>query len=157
MGNFVDKMRNEYKTIDLENESTLKLTPIYTLKEYLANYQMICESFSINFSEFEQIFETFNDTLCQKEFRLWDSDNNGLIDSFELFTGIILFGECSTFEKIKCLFELYDFNHIQTLAFYDLCFLFENCITCCFKMFKINIPISSSELQNFFFQIKEVI
>ena len=100
MGNFVDKMRNEYKTIDLENESTLKLTPIYTLKEYLANYQMICESFSINFSEFEQIFETFNDTLCQKEFRLWDSDNNGLIDSFELFTGIILFGECSTFEKI---------------------------------------------------------
>ena len=149
MGNFVEKMKTEYKAIDLENESSLKLTPIYTLKEYLANYQMICESFSINFSEFEQIFETLNDIFCQKEFRLWDTDNNGLIDSFELFTGIIIYGECSTIEKVKCLFELYDFNHIQTLAFYDLCYLFENCINCCFKMFKINIPINSSELQNY--------
>ena len=150
MGNFVDKMKDEYKAIDLDNESCLKLTQIYTLKEYIANYQMVCESFSINYSEFEQIFETLDDNMCQKEFRLWDTDNNGLIDSFELFTGIILFSECSTIEKIKCLFELYDFNHIQTLAFYDLCFLFENCISCCFKMFKINIPISSSELQNHF-------
>ena len=150
MGNFVDKIKNEYKTIDLDNESCLKLAQIYTIKEYIANYQMICESFSINYSEFEQIFESLDDDMCQKEFRLWDTDSNGLIDSFELFTGIILFCECSTIEKIKCLFELYDFNHIQTLAFYDLCFLFENCISCCFKMFKINIPISSSELQNHF-------
>ena len=150
MGNFVDRLKNEYKSIDLDNESSLKLSQIYTLKEYLANYQMICESFSINYSEFEQIFETLDDNLSQKEFRIWDTDNNGLIDSFELFTGIILFCECSTIEKIKCLFELYDFNHIQSLAFYDLCYLFENCITCCFKMFKINVEISSSELQNHF-------
>ena len=150
MGNFVDKLKIEYKAIDLDNESSLKLSQIYTLKEYLANYQMICEAFSINYSEFEQIFETLDDNLSQKEFRLWDTDNNGLIDSFELFTGIILFGECSTIEKIRCLFELYDFNHIQTLAFYDLCYLFENCITSCFKIFRINIQYSSSELQNYF-------
>ena len=158
MGNFVNRLKNEYKAIDLENESSLKLTQLYTLKEYLANYQMICESFSINYSEFEQIFEVLDENLSQKEFQLWDTDNNGLIDSFELFTGIILFCECSTIEKIKCLFELYDFNHIQSLAFYDLCYLFENCISCCFKMFKINIQISSSELQNhfskYFFQQK---
>ena len=48
MGNFVNKLKNEYKTIDLDNESSLKLTQLYTLKEYLANYQMVCESFSIN-------------------------------------------------------------------------------------------------------------
>ena len=150
MGNFIDELRNEYKAIDLNNESCLKLSQIYTLKEYLANYQMICESFSINYSEFEQIFENLDDKMSQKEFLLWDTDNNGLIDSFELFTGIIIFGECSTMEKIKCLFELYDFNHIHSLAFYDLCFLFENCITCCFKMFKINVTISSSELQSHF-------
>ena len=92
MGSFIDELRNDYKAIDLNNESCLKLSQIYTLKEYLANYQMICESFSINYSEFEQIFENLDDKMSQKEFLLWDTDNNGLIDSFELFTGIIIFG-----------------------------------------------------------------
>ena len=148
MGNFVRKVREEYSPNE-ENISELKNIPIFKLKEYLANYKMICDTFSINYSEFEQIFDTLSNKDNHNEFSIWDTDNNGLIDSFELFNGIILFGDYSTEEKIKCLFEIYDFNCIQTLAFYDLCFLFENCISCCFKMYKRGISIPSGEIQQF--------
>jgi hypothetical protein len=114
---------------------------------------MICESFSVNITEFEQIFGTFPN---QNEFYLWDTDANGLIDSFELFCGLILYAECSTEEKIKCLFDLFDFNHIQSIAFYDLCYMIECCISSSFKMHKVGSSIPSQKLEiyisTYFFQ-----
>lgn len=153
MGEFISKLLENYEKVEIINSSEIKTCSLFKLKEYQANYQMICESFSINFTEFEQIFGTFKN---QNEFYLWDTDTNGLIDSFELFCGLILFADCSTEEKIKCLFELFDFNHTQSLAFFDLCYLIECCISSCFKMHKLGIPIPSKEIEiylsGFFFK-----
>lgn len=33
---------------------------------------------------------------------IWDTDNNGLIDALELFSGLILFSESKFEEKIRC-------------------------------------------------------
>ena len=153
MGNFISKLYEDYQKIEILNCSQLKGISLFKLKEYLANYKMVCESFSINFTEFEQIFGTFPNN---EEFIIWDTDTNGLIDSFELFSGLILFCDCSTEEKVKCLFELYDFNLIQSLAFFDLCYMIESCIASCFKMHKVGTQIPTIKveeyLSGYFFQ-----
>ena len=142
MGEFISKLITDNEKVEIINSSEIKGCSLFKLKEYQANYQMICESFSINFTEFEQIFGNFQN---QNEFYLWDTDLNGVIDSFELFCGLILFSDCATEDKIKCLFELFDFNHSQSLAFYDLSFMIESCISSCFKMHKLGIEIPSRE------------
>ena len=153
MGEFISKLITDNEKVEIINSSEIKGCSLFKLKEYQANYQMICESFSINFTEFEQIFGNFKN---QNEFYLWDTDLNGVIDSFELFCGLILFSDCATEDKIKCLFELFDFNHSQSLAFYDLSFMIESCISSCFKMHKLGIEIPSREIEQylsgFFFQ-----
>jgi len=58
---------------------------------------MICDTFSINCTEFERIFGNY-----EHEFSLWDTDKNNLIDSLEIFTGIIIYADCGIEEKLKC-------------------------------------------------------
>ncbi len=76
----------------------LMIASISKIREFLSEYRMVCESFSINITEFESIFQKDN-----QEFFLWDTDSNGLIDGLELFCGIILISDCSGEEKLKCI------------------------------------------------------
>jgi hypothetical protein len=145
MGIFISKLKLEIEKIDLVNCSILSNISLAVIREYLANFKMICESFSINFTEFEQIFSDIN---YSKEFFIWDTDNNGLIDSLELFNGIILFSDSPTEEKVKFLFDLFDFNEISSIGFYDFCFMLESSISATLKVYKLgknNLP--SEELE----------
>ena len=67
------------------------------LREYHGSFKSLCTNFSIDITEFEQIFG-------QKVsgFDIWDEDNNGLIDALELFSGLILFSESKFEDKIRC-------------------------------------------------------
>ena len=65
----------------------------------------MCDDFSIDLTEFDQIFEQGKDS-----FDIWDEDNNGLIDALELFCGLILFSDSKFEDKIRFLFDLFDFN-----------------------------------------------
>ena len=49
-------------------------------------------------SEFEHIFGS-----SESAFVIWDTDNNGLIDSLELFSGITLFSDTKFEDKIRCI------------------------------------------------------
>jgi hypothetical protein len=51
----------------------------------------------MDLSEFEHIFGA-----SESAFVIWDTDNNGLIDSLELFSGIILFSDTKFEDKIRC-------------------------------------------------------
>jgi Ca2+-binding EF-hand superfamily protein len=144
MGNFISKLKSETHKIDLINSSNLKNLSLLQIREYLANFKMICETFSINFTEFEQIFSNIN---FGKEFFIWDTDNNGLIDSLELFNGLILFSDASTEEKIKFLFDLFDFNEISSIGYYDLCFLLETAVSASLKIHKLAMTLPSDEIE----------
>jgi hypothetical protein len=48
-------------------------------------------------TEFEQIFGA-----NESSFIIWDTDNNGLIDSLELFAGLTLLSDSDFDEKIEC-------------------------------------------------------
>jgi hypothetical protein len=44
----------------------------------------------------------------------------GLIDALELFSGIIMFSASNTDDKLRFLFDLYDFGSCQTISLMDL-------------------------------------
>jgi len=67
------------------------------LREYHASFKSICDNFSVDLTEFEQIFST-NET----SFAIWDTDDNGYIDALELFSGLVVFAESKFEDKIRC-------------------------------------------------------
>lgn len=52
-----------------------------------------------------------------------------------MFTGLILFSDSRAEDKLKAMFELFDFNEIQTISKFDLEFLLFCCISSAFKLF----------------------
>ena len=67
------------------------------IREYHGGFTSVWDAFSINLTEFEQIF-----SLTETTFNIFDTDHNGLIDSLELFSGMILFSDAKAEEKIRC-------------------------------------------------------
>jgi microtubule-associated protein-like 5 len=66
---------------------------------------------------------------------MFDDDNNLLIDGLELFAGLILFTDNCKFEdKIKFIFDIYDFNDLNSLSKTDLEFLFISTCSACNKI-----------------------
>lgn len=77
------------------NPSPLASLP--KLREFHSSFKSICDGFSIDLTEFEQIFGS-NET----SFAIWDTDNNGMIDALELFSGLVIYAEAKFEEKIRC-------------------------------------------------------
>lgn len=123
------------------------LVSISIVKDLYSKFKIVSESFSIDLNDFKLIFSS-NDN----EFQLWDTDKNGLIDSFELFTGLIIFSDASPEDKYNELFWLYDFNSNGASQFDDIVFLLENIISSAIKMFNYQIEYNTDEIQKYLFQ-----
>lgn len=67
------------------------------LREYHGTFKSVCDVFSIDINEFDQIFGNTDDL-----FQIWDTDGNHLIDALELFSGLTLFADAKYDEKIRC-------------------------------------------------------
>lgn len=61
----------------------------------------MCDNLSIDLTEFEQIFGA-----NESSFIIWDTDENGLIDALELFSGLTLMSSSKFEEKIHCKIDL---------------------------------------------------
>lgn len=46
----------------------------------------------------------------QLSFAVWDIKNRGKIDAIEMFSGLVIFSNIKYHQKIKFLFEIFDFN-----------------------------------------------
>jgi hypothetical protein len=102
-------------------------------------------------TEFEHIFG-----IGESTFVIWDTDNNGLVDSLELFSGISIFSDTKFDDKVRCttainivLFDIFDFNEVDMLSPVDLEFMLYCCISAAYKVFSINNEIDSGELATF--------
>lgn len=79
------------------------------VRDFHASFKSICDNFSMDLSEFEHIFGS-----GESAFVIWDTDNNGLIDSLELFSGITLFSDTKIEDKIRCKSKCY-FHYLLSL------------------------------------------
>ena len=59
----------------------------------------------------------------------------GLIDALEIFSGIIIFSDSKAEDKIRFLFDLFDFNEIQSISLMDLEFMIQSILISTSKIF----------------------
>jgi len=120
----------------------------------------------MDLSEFEHIFGA-----GESAFINWDTDNNGLIDSLEVFSGMCIFSNTKFDDKIRCifyiyilfiffitltnnnnkkkkkvLFDLFDFNELESLSSVDIEFMIYSCLSATYKIFSISTELNIEEL-----------
>ncbi|KAL4497254.1 hypothetical protein ABPG72_011189 [Tetrahymena utriculariae] len=138
MGNFLNQLKYTPQANPLLKSSLSKL------REYHGSFKSVCDTFSIDLTEYEQIFGS-NEQI----FKIWDTDNNGLIDALELFSGLILFSDASFDEKVRFLFDIFDFNELNVLTIIDLEFMLISCANATLKIVKQNLEIKEDEINEF--------
>ena len=77
---------------------------------------------------------------------MFDTDHNGLIDAIEIFSGIIVFSDAAAEEKIRFLFDLYDFNEMQSLSLMELEFMLSSVLDATKKIFALTVDFSDAEI-----------
>lgn len=108
MGGFLGDVRGRSVAVDcaLLNSTHSKLI------EYYSSYKSICEGFTISIPEYTQIFGA-----SQLSFAVWDSRGRGKVDAIEMFAGLVVFSRMRYEQKIKFLFEMFDFNEEGVLYY----------------------------------------
>lgn len=146
MGNWI----NSLPSADFEMKQRVPMTgyPLSKIRELHGNYKSVCDNFAINLQEFETIFES-----NQESFGIFDTDSNGLIDALEVFSGLIMFaGEERTSEKIRFLFDIFDFNDIQTISYLDLQFMVQSIVVASSKIYGFGADVQDQEIINMILQ-----
>lgn len=115
-----------------------------TLHEFYASYKAICDGYTINLMQFEQIF-----SLDQTVFSIWDSQDEGVVDSFELFTGLILYSKIEFEDKLDFLFEIFNFNDTEEMNEMEIELLFNCAFSSVFKIKGVREAVSESEIRSF--------
>jgi len=69
-----------------------------------------------------------------------------LINALELFSGLIIFAESKFEEKVRFLFDLFDFNELNSLWLIELEFLILSCANATFKILSINAEVNEEEI-----------
>lgn len=121
MGLILAQIRNQKKK--LEKSELFSLT-ISHLKDYWIQYKVVCDTLWMDFEEFHKIFKE-----SEQIFSLWDYQENALIDALELFSCLILTSKSNFEEKLKFIFEIYDFNDLHSLSRIDLEYIINCCLT----------------------------
>lgn len=112
------------------------------LQEYYTNFRAICDTFTIDASQLKDIFPhtAFLSTLSPF------ISESGLIDGLELFAFLAIFCKDSFEEKTKFLFDIFDFNDLNSISVVDFEFLLSNVLGSVFKAFGLVKPINRNDL-----------
>ena len=83
--------------------------------------------------------------MSESLFNLLDDNNNGLIDSIELFTLLALFSDSRVEDRVRFLFDLYDFNERGYLEDLDIQFMFFTILMGLTKIYKLSTESPDNE------------
>lgn len=114
------------------------------LHEFYVSYKAICDGFTINLMQFEQIF-----SLDQTVFGIWDAADEGVVDSFELFTGLILYAKVGFEDKLDFLFEIFNLSDSEEMSDAELELLFGCAFASVFKIKGVREPVNDAEIHAF--------
>jgi len=114
------------------------------LRDYHGSFKSICDNFSLDLTEFEQIFGS-----NESAFVIWDTDNNGLIDALEFFSGLIIFSDSKFEDKIRFLFDIFDFNELGSITPLDIEFMLYSIVVSTFKVYSISSDVNDEELASY--------
>ena len=87
--------------------------------------------------------------MDESSFRIWDKEKSGLLDAFEIFSGLIIYSKALFKEKTKFLFEMFDLNEENFITLTELEFLLNTTLTSIFKITNMDDEIIEKEITNF--------
>ena len=124
------------------------------LREFYGSFKSVCDNLRIDLTEFEQIFGA-----NESSFQIWDTDENGYIDSLELFSGLTLMSNSEFEKKIECklhdqllvLFHLFDFNEEGKLTLRELEFLIDCSMLSIFKIYNVKADLDRENIASFIY------
>jgi hypothetical protein len=129
MGNLVDTIVEARKGTIL---CPLLQLPISRVREFYGKYKNTCDDFSVNHTEFELIFMEGDDS-----FKIWDTENTGYVLSLEVFAGLVIFAASKSEDKIRLLFDIFDFNNIKAISIQDLEFCIDCIVETTYKLYNL--------------------
>ena len=69
-----------------------------------------------------------------------------LINALELFSGLIIFADSKFEEKVRFLFDLFDFNELNSLWLTELEFLILSCANATYKILGIVAEVNEEDI-----------
>ncbi len=87
--------------------------------------------------------------MGEAAFVIWDTDNNGLVDSLELFAGLAVFADMKQEDKLRFVFDMMDFNEREELTQTDVALFIHSCLSAVLKVYSITADIDVMEIAEF--------
>lgn len=106
--------------------------PREAIESIWMSFNLFGEGWGLDYEMFKQIFDGaeymkeevgFTDESIEKLFKLFDTDENGLIDSLEFLIALALASGMDTIDKLLFCFALYDFDHSGLLSYDEIALL----------------------------------
>lgn len=69
--------------------------PAEKLEEFFQSFKEVCNNYTISLQDFEAIFSS-----DETAYKIWKSNEADFVDSFEVFSGLIIFSSLSFEEKL---------------------------------------------------------
>lgn len=132
---------NSYVSKCIERLRSLTLDEIVT---FYSSVKTRTDKMSINFSEFNDIFE-----LGLEDFNIWDTEHRNLINIFEFLTGVVMIGKMSFDARVNCLFDFFDFNNVGRLCNDELRLMITIVCQSVSKIKEVSLHLKDSEIENF--------
>lgn len=82
-------------------------------------------------------------------YALWSFNEERLVDTLELLSGLSVFANDSFDKKLRFLFDVFDFNDSGCLQTLELELMVCYIVSAAFKVFSINQPILREEVSRF--------
>ena len=101
---------------------------------------MLCETWTLSTNDFKEVFG-FKEP--ESLFVNLDTTGNGLVDGIEMFTLLAIYSDSRLEDRLRFIFDLYDFNEKQVLEAIDMQFMIYTALTGIVKVH--NIPTEAVE------------
>lgn len=106
--------------------------PREAIESVWMSFNLFGEGWGLDFELFKQVFDGaeymkedigFTEESIESLFKLFDTDENGLIDSLEFLITMALSSGMDTIDKLLFCFALYDFDHSGVLSYDEIALL----------------------------------
>lgn len=138
MGNNLSTFK---KWAGFKPKSRLLELSLEQLKAFYAEFKSACDHFWIDYDQFQEIFSE-----AKPIFDLWDSSESGLVDALEVFAGLAVYAETKFEDKIRFLFDIFDFNQFNSLSLNEIELIVIFCLTSVFHICKAPTSPSADEV-----------
>jgi Ca2+-binding EF-hand superfamily protein len=123
--------------------------PREAIESVWMSFNLFGEGWGLDFELFKQVFDGaeymkedigFTEESIENLFKLFDTDENGLIDSLEFLISMSLSSGMDTIDKLLFCFALYDFDHSGMLSYDEIALLLRTTAYGIHKICKMELP-----------------